>query len=90
MDSQSVVNTNGFSEKIKVMFKNFWSSLSESQQSIFQKVGQILTYKWKWQIALNSPFLIIWILDKNIPAVHEFDMQIIHSLPIPEWVYSFM
>ena len=87
MDSQSVVNTNGFSEKIKVMFKNFWSSLSESQQSIFQKVWQILTYKWKWQIALNSPFLIIWILDKNIPSVHQFDMKILHSLPIPEWLY---
>tara|TARA_B100000700_G_scaffold90552_1_gene102148 strand:+ start:341 stop:613 length:273 start_codon:yes stop_codon:yes gene_type:complete len=90
MDSQSVVNTNGFFEKIKVKFENFWSSLSESQQSIFQKVGQILTYKWKWQIALNSPFLIIWILDKNIPSVHQFEIQILQSLPIPEWSYSFM
>ena len=90
MDSQSIVNKNGFSEKIKAKFENFWANLSESKQSIIKKIWQILTYKWQWQIALNSPFLIIWILDKNIPTVHEFDMQILQSLPIPEWVYSFM
>ena len=90
MDSQSVVNKNSFFEKIKASLENFWSSLSESQQSILKKLWQILTYKWQWQIALNSPFLIIWILDKNIPSVHQFDMQILHSLPIPEWTYSFM
>ena len=90
MDSQSIVNKNGFSEKIKAKFENFWSNLSESQQSIIKKIWQILTYKWQWQIALNSPFLIIWILDKNISSVHQFDMQLLHSLPIPEWAYSFM
>ena len=90
MDSQSVANKNGFFEKTKSNFDSFWSSLSQQQQSILKKFWQVLTYKWHWQIALNSPFLIIWILDKNIPAVHDFNMQIIHSLPIPEWVYSFM
>ena len=90
MDSQSVVNKNGFVEKIKANFESLWSNLSQPQQSILKKFWQILTYKWQWQIALNSPFLIIWILDKNIPAIHEFDMQILQSLPIPEWVYSFM
>ena len=90
MDSQSVAHKIGFFEKIKANFENFWSSLSESQQSILKKVWKILTYKWQWQIALNSPFLVIWILDKNIPSFHQFDMQILHSLPIPEWAYSFM
>ena len=90
MDSQSIGNKNSFSEKIKAKFENFWSNLSESQQSIIKKIWQILTYKWQWQIALNSPFLIIWILDKNISSVHQFDMQILHILPIPEWAYSFM
>ena len=90
MDSQSIVNKNGFSEKIKAKFENFWANLSESQQSILKKIWQILTYKWQWQIALNTPFLVIWILDKNIPSIHQFDMQILHSLPIPEWAYSFM
>ena len=90
MDSQSILNKNGFSEKIKAKFEHFWANLSESQQSIIKKIWQILTYKWQWQIALNSPFLIIWILDKNIPSVHQFDMQILDSLPMPEWTYSFM
>jgi len=90
MDSQSVVNKNGFVEKTKANFESLWSNLSQTQQSLLKKFWQILTYKWQWQIALNSPFLIIWILDKNIPSVHEFDMQILQSLPIPEWVYSFM
>ncbi len=90
MDYQSVVNKNGFFEKIKATFENFWSSLNESHQSILRKVWQVLTYKWQWQIALNSPFMIIWIIDKNIPSVHQFDMQLLHSLPIPEWSYSFM
>ena len=90
MDSQSFINKNGFSEKIKGNFENFWTNLNESQKSILKKIWQLLTYKWQWQIALNSPFLIIWILDKNISSVHQFDMQILHSLPIPEWAYSFM
>ena len=90
MDSQSVVNKNGFVEKTKANFESLWSNLSHPQQSILTKFWQILTYKWQWQIALNSPFLIIWILDKNIPSVHQFDMQLLHSLPIPEWAYSFM
>ena len=90
MDYQSVVNKNSFFEKIKATFENYFSNLNESQRSILKKVWQILTYKWQWQIALNSPFLVIWILDKNISSVHQFDMQLLHSLPIPEWAYSFM
>ena len=90
MDSRSVVNKSSFFEKIKATFENYFSSLNESQRSILKEVWQILTYKWQWQIALNSPFLVIWILDKNISSVHQFDMQVLHSLPIPEWAYSFM
>ncbi len=90
MDSQTVLNKNGFFEKIKANFEGFWSSLSKSQQSILKKVWKVLTYKWQWQIALNSPFFVIWILDKSFSSVHQLDMQILHSLPIPEWAYSFI
>ena len=90
MDSQSVLNKNGFIGKIKANSESLWSNLSQPQQSILKTFWQILTYKWQWQIALNSPFLIIWILDKNIPAIHQFDMNILQSLPIPEWIYSFI
>ena len=83
MESQSVVNKNGFIEKTKENFESFWSNLSQPQQSIFKKFWQILTYKWQWQIILNAPFLVIWVLDQTIPAVHSFDVQLISSLAIP-------
>ena len=90
MNSQSVVDKKSFFEKIKANCENFWLNLSEAKQSILKKLWKILTYKWQWQLALNAPFLIIWILDKNISSVHQFDMYLLHSLPIPEWAYSFM
>ena len=83
MESQSVVNKNGFVEKTKANFESLWSNLSQTQQSLLKKFWQILTYKWQWQIILNAPFLVIWILDQTIPAVHSFDMQLISLLPIP-------
>ena len=83
MDSKSAADKNGFIYQINSNLENFWLNLSESQQAILKKIWMILTYKWQWQIILNSPFLIIWILDKTIPAVHSFDMKLISSLPIP-------
>tara|TARA_Y100001968_G_scaffold316945_1_gene345363 strand:+ start:967 stop:1239 length:273 start_codon:yes stop_codon:yes gene_type:complete len=90
MDSQSVVNKSGLLAKVKANFQNLWINLNESQQKILKKFWQILTYKWQWQIALNTPFLVIWVLDKSIPSVHQFDMNLINSLPIPNWAYTFM
>ena len=83
MDSKSAADTKGFIYQLNSNLEGFWSNLSDSQQAILKKIWLILTYKWQWQIILNSPFLIIWILDKNIPAVHSFDMNLISSLPIP-------
>ena len=83
MDSQSAANKNGIINKLSSSLEDFWSNLSENQQSILKKIWSILTYKWQWQIILNAPFLVIWILDQTIPAVHSFDMQLISSLPIP-------
>ncbi len=83
MDSKSAVDTNGFVSQINANLEDFWSKLSESQQAILKKIWMILTYKWQWQIILNAPFLVIWILDQTIPAVHSFNMQLISSLPIP-------
>ena len=90
MESNSALDKKGLIYQAQSNLEDFWSNLSDSQQSILKKIWLILTYKWQWQIALNSPFLIIWILDKNIPSVHQFDMKIIQSLPIQEWAYSFM
>ena len=83
MDLKSAANTKGFFYQVKYNLEDFWSNLSHSQQSILKKIWLILTYKWQLQIILNTPFLVIWILDKTIPAVHSFDLQLISSLPIP-------
>ena len=83
MNSQTAAEKNGVINKVKSNSQDFWSNLSEKQQSIFKKIWSLLTYKWKWQIILNAPFLVIWVLDQTIPAFHTFDMQLISSLPIP-------
>ena len=83
MDFKSATDENGFIYQINSNLQQFWLNLNEKQKSILQKTWSILTYKWQWQIILNAPFLIIWMLDQTIPAVHSFNMQLISSLPIP-------
>ena len=83
MDSKSTADKNDLVYEVKSNLLDFWSKLSEKQQSILKKIWSILTYKWQWQIILNAPFLVFWILDQTIPAVHAFDMQLISLLPIP-------
>ena len=83
MDSKSAADTKGFFYQVNTYLEDFWSKISDSQQAFLKKIWMIVTYKWQWQIILNAPFLVILILDKTIPAVHSFDMQLISSLPIP-------
>ncbi len=83
MNSNSAANKNGLKYQISSNLQEFWSNLSDSQKSLLTKIWSILTYKWQWQIILNAPFLLIWILDQTIPAVHTFDANLISSLPIP-------
>ena len=83
MDSKSTADKNSFIYPINSNIENLWLNLSDSQQDILKKIWMILTYKWQWQIILNAPFLVIWILDQTIPAVHSFDMKLIYALPIP-------
>ena len=90
MDSQTAAVKNGIINKVNTNLQNFWSNLSDKQKSILQKIWSILTYKWQWQIVLNAPFLVFWILDQTIPAVHSFNMQIISSLPIPMIVKTYL
>ena len=90
MNSQTTVDKNGVINKVNTSLQKFWSNLSENQQSILKKIWSILTYKWQWQIVLNAPFLVIWVLDQTIPAVHSFDMQLISSLPIPTIIKTYL
>ena len=90
MNSQTATNKIGILNKLNSNLKDFWSNLSEKQQLILKKIWSILTYKWQWQIILNAPFLVFWILDQTIPAVHSFDMQLISSLPIPPTIKTLL
>ena len=90
MDSKTAADKNGFINKVNTNLQDFWANLSDKQQSILKKIWSILTYKWQWQIILNAPFLVIWILDQTIPSVHSFDMQLISSLPIPTIIKTYM
>ena len=90
MDSQAAANKNGIINRVNRNLQDFWGNLSENKQSILKKIWSILTYKWQWQIILNAPFLVIWVLDQTIPAVHSFDMQLISSLPIPMIIKTYL
>ncbi len=90
MNSDSAANKNGFIYKVNSYLQDFWSNLSDNHKSILKKIWDVLTYKWQWQIILNAPFLIIWILDQKIPAVHSFNMQLIASLPIPMIIKTYL
>ncbi len=90
MDSQTTADKNDIINKVKTNLQDFWSNLSENQKSILKRIWSILTYKWQLQIILNAPFLIIWVLDQTIPAVHSFDMQLISSLPIPMMIKKYL
>ena len=90
MDSQTASDKNSIINKVKINSQDLWSNLSENQQSNLKKIWSILTYKWQWQIILNAPFLVIWVLDQTIPAVHSFDMKLISSLPIPMIVKTYL
>ena len=65
-----------------------WENLDESQKKILTKIWKVLTYKWQLQILLNAPFLIYWLLDKQINSFHQFNLEIISKLNLPEWLVS--
>ena len=90
MDSQTAADKKAIINRVNTNLQDIWSDLSENQQSILKKIWSILTYKCQWQIILNAPFLVIWVLDQTIPAVHSFDMQLISSLPIPTIIKTYL
>ena len=90
MDSQTAADKQGIINRLNTNLHYFWSNLSESQQSILKKIWSILTYKWQWQMLLNAPFLVIWVLDQTIPAVHSFNKELISSIPIPTIIKTYL
>ena len=94
MNSQSGLTEVGPLERLKISAESKWESLTDRQRTILKKGWGVLTYKWRWQIAMNVPYLAIFLLDRTIPAVHKFDMALLASitsrLPIPAFLSSWM
>ncbi len=77
-----------FSNKGRNIILKNWDNLEESQKNTLLKIWKVLTYKWQLQILFNLPFLIWWLMDKNLDQVHQFDTKIINYLNLPDWVIS--
>ena len=65
-----------------------WEILDQSQKSILIKIWKVLTYKWQLQILFNLPFLLWWIMDISIAKVHEFDLELLSYLNLPDWALT--
>ena len=76
-------------------YGNFkWSSLTDNQRTILKKFWGILTYKWRWQLAMNIPYLAIFILHNTVQSVHEFDVNLLENIsaniPLPDVISSWL
>jgi len=72
---------------INLILKN-WENLDKSQKSVLTKIWNVLTYKWQLQILMNVPFLIYWLLDKNVESIHTFNRNLLNQLNLPDWIMS--
>ncbi len=94
MQSQGGFSGIGFLEGIKHFSASKWTSLTDRQKKYAKKAWRVMTYKWRWQIAMNVPYLGIFILDKTVPSVHQFDMallsKITSTIPIPAFISSWI
>ena len=90
MHSQSTLQATGSFKRFQQYLLVQWEALPEKQQGYAKKAWGIITYKWRWQIAMNIPYLAIFALDRTIPAVHKFDMNLLATvtskLPLPEFL----
>jgi len=94
MKSQAAPSDFTFPERIKQIAESKWESLDDRQKTYAKKALGVMTYKWRWQIATNVTYLAIFLLDRIVPAVHQFDMALLVSitskLPIPAFLSSWM
>ena len=94
MQSQGGFSQVEFQGRIKQFSLLKWESLNDRQRSFARKIWSVITYKWKWQIAMNIPYLAIFILDRSVPAVHKFDMnlfaKVTSHLPIPAFISAWL
>ena len=94
MQSQGGLSEVGVQERLKQFAESKWEGLTDRQKTYAKKAWGVMTYKWRWQIAMNVPYLAIFLLDRTVPAVHQFDMALLATitskLPLPSFIFSWM
>ena len=88
MNTPESLNTE--SKNLFNLISKNWEELDDSLKTKLIKIWRVLTYKWQLQILFNLPFLLLLVLDKCFPKVHEFDSIILNYLNLPEWILSFI
>ena len=78
------------SKNLLNLISNNWEELDDSLKTKLIRIWSVLTYKWQLQILFNLPFLIYWILDKNVESIHNFNRNVINQLNLPDWIISFI
>ena len=78
------------SKNLLNLISNNWEELDDSLKTKLIRIWSVLTYKWQLQILFNLPFLIYWILDKNVESIHIFNRSVINQLNLPDWIISFI
>ena len=73
------------------MLKNttLTGDLTILNKPIVQKAWKLITWRWRLQLAMNVPFGLLWVADKNNPSVHAFDMKILAAIHA-EWLAPMM
>ena len=94
MQSETPLSEISATAPIKQFAISNWERLTDTQKNYAKKVWGVLTYKWRWQIAMNVPYLVIFLLDRLIPSVHQFDMELLATitskLPVTPFISSLM
>ena len=88
MNTPESLNTE--SKNLFNLISKNWDELDDSLKTKLIKIWRVLTYKWQLQILFNLPFLIYWILDKNVESIHSFNQNLINQLNLPDWIISFI
>ena len=88
MNTPDSLNTE--SKNLFNLISKNWEELDDSLKTKLIKIWKVLTYKWQLQILMNVPFLIYWLLDKNVNSIHMFNRHILNQLNLPDWVISFL
>ncbi len=86
MNSQNSIND--INKSIFKTIQNNWNNLDDPYKKVLTKGWKVLTYKWQYQILLNLPFLLWWLLDKSFTQIHEYDLKLINYLNLPSWITS--